>query len=275
MDLLNRIVAEIAPLAWTWGFSFAFMTALELLLGHGEQKFASRLPGLIFWLLWLPFSQLVYAGFHALWAEIGIRPLVVLPLEFTWLGAAAIVATPIASAAVYDFFFYWCHRAEHRWLWRFHAVHHSIRDMNAVNAFHHITEPIFQTGLILLPASLIVSETGSVASLMVVLLYLQASFIHSPARIHFGPARAFFVDNRFHRIHHSLEERHFDRNFGAFTTIWDRLFGTAHFPAADEWPDVGLVAIDQPRNVGEWLSLPWRYGRQTGSSPDNAVARLG
>ncbi|WP_066813312.1 sterol desaturase family protein [Sphingomonas asaccharolytica] len=272
-DLPNLIVAEIAPLAWTWGFSFAFMTALELLLGHGEQKFASRLPGLIFWVLWLPVSRLVYAAFHALWAEIGIRPLIVLPLEFTWLGAAAIVATAVASAAIYDFFFYWCHRAEHRWLWRFHAVHHSIRDMNAVNAFHHITEPIFQTLLILLPASLIVSETGPVASLMVLLLYFQASFIHSPARLHFGPARAFFVDNRFHRIHHSLEERHFDRNFGAFTTIWDRLFGTAHFPAAAEWPDVGLAQIDQPRTVGEWISLPRRYGRQASSPLSNAVVR--
>ena len=73
-----------------------------------------------------------------------IRPLITLPLHFTWLGAAAIVATPLAAAAVYDFFFYWCHRAEHRWLWRFHAVHHSIRDMNAVNAYHHPTEPVFQ-----------------------------------------------------------------------------------------------------------------------------------
>lgn len=260
MDLLAPLLAAVAPYAWSWGFAFAFMTALELLLARGEQRIATRLPGLFFWMLWLPVSGLIYAGFHAMWAALGIKPLITIPLGFSWAGVAAIVATPLAAAAVYDFFFYWCHRAEHRWLWRFHAVHHSIRDMNAVNAYHHVTEPLFQTALILLPASLIVSETGMVAPLMIVLLHFQASFIHSPATIHFGPARALIVDNRFHRIHHSLEERHFDKNFGAFTTIWDRLFGTAHFPARDEWPDVGLAEIDQPRNVGEWLTLPWRYG---------------
>lgn len=261
MDFLHALIAAAAPYAWSWGFAFAFMTALELLLPRAGQSLASRLPGLLFWTLWLPVSGLTAAGFHAAWAALGIQPLITIPLGFTWLGAAAIVATPLAAAAVYDFFFYWCHRAEHRWLWRFHAVHHSIRDMNTVNAFHHVTEPLFQAALILLPASLIVSDTGLVAPLMIVLLHFQASLIHSPVAIHLGPAAALIVDNRFHRIHHSLEERHFDRNFGAFTTIWDRLFGTAHVPTRNEWPDVGLAEIDQPRSVGEWLSLPWRYGR--------------
>jgi sterol desaturase/sphingolipid hydroxylase (fatty acid hydroxylase superfamily) len=29
-----------------------------------------------------------------------------------------------------------------------------------------------------------------------------------------------------HRIHHSPEVEHFDRNFGGITPLWDRLFGT-------------------------------------------------
>ncbi len=272
MDIFHSLIAAAAPYAWAWGFAFTFMTALELLLARGEQSLVSRLPGLLFWLLWLPFSGLVAAGFHALWSAIGIQPLIAIPLEFTWLGAAAIIATPLAAAAVYDFFFYWCHRAEHRWLWRFHAVHHSIRDMNAVNSFHHVTEPLFQAAMILLPATLIASNTGAIAPLMIVLLHFQASFIHSPTTIHLGPAGALIVDNRFHRIHHSLEERHFDRNFGAFTTIWDRLFGTAHFPARNEWPDVGLAEVDQPRSVGDWISLPWRYGRKQGGGINSAAA---
>lgn len=262
MHLLAPLLAAAAPYLWVWGFAFAFMTALELLLARGEQSIATRLPGLFFWALWLPVSGIIYAAFHALWDVAGIKPLITIPLELSWLGIAAIVITPLAAAAVYDFFFYWCHRAEHRWLWRFHAVHHSIRDMNAVNAFHHVTEPLFQAVMILLPASLIVTSHGAVAPLMIVLLHFQASFIHSPAAIHFGPLGRLIVDNRYHRIHHSLEERHFDKNFGAFTTIWDRLFGTAHMPAKNEWPDVGLAEVDQPRNVGEWLSLPWRYGRK-------------
>ena len=263
MLLWKELVATIAPYLSTWGFAFCFMTALELLLGRGErQSLAGRVPGLIFWTLWLPVTGVVYAGYHALWDWLGLRPLIVLPLDFGWTGVAALVIAPIAGATVYDFFFYWCHRAQHRWLWRFHAVHHSIRDLSAVNAYHHISEPLFQAALILLPASLIVRDTGPVVPFMMVLIYFQASFIHSPARIHLGPLRAFIADNRFHRIHHSLEERHFDRNFGAFTTLWDRLFGTVHFPAVDEWPDVGLAGIDQPRTIPQWLTLPFRFGRE-------------
>ena len=29
-----------------------------------------------------------------------------------------------------------------------------------------------------------------------------------------------------HRVHHSLEARHIDRNFGGVLIVWDRLFGT-------------------------------------------------
>ena len=242
--------------ALPWVFAFAFMTALELLLPRDRQSLTSRLAGLSFWAIWVPVSAIVYAVYRAAWHALGIGPLVVLPLDFHWAGALAIIAAPIAGAMLYDFFFYWFHRVQHRWLWRFHAVHHSIRDLSVVNAYHHITEPFFQTVLLLAPASLVGGDGGYLAPAMVVLLHLQASFIHSPTSLHLGPLRRLIADNRFHRIHHSLEERHFDRNFGAFTTVWDRLFGTAHFPAADEWPDTGLADVPQPRSVGAWLALP-------------------
>ncbi|MCW3837769.1 sterol desaturase family protein [Sphingomonas canadensis] len=248
----------IAPYLLGWSFAFALITAAELLLPRGPERIGNRLAGLGFWALWLPVSALVHAGYQHLWHWLGVAPLVVLPLDFTWTGIAAVVLAPLAGALVYDFFFYWCHRAQHRWLWRYHAVHHAIRDLNAVNAYHHISEPLLQAVLILLPTSLIVSDTGQSAAAMVVLLHLHASYIHSPVRFGFGPVGRLFVDNRYHRIHHSLEERHFDRNFAAFTPLWDWLFGTIWFPRRGEWPAVGLAEADQPRDLREWLTLPWR-----------------
>jgi sterol desaturase/sphingolipid hydroxylase (fatty acid hydroxylase superfamily) len=61
------------------------------------------------------------------------------------------------------------------------------------------------------------------------------------------PLRLFFCDKWSRRLHHSLEERHFDKNFSAFTTLSDRTFGTAWFPAKDERAARGLAEIDQPR----------------------------
>ncbi|MEN3748830.1 sterol desaturase family protein [Sphingomonas sp. HF-S3] len=261
MDLIETLYAGAVPYLWSWSFAFIFMTVVEMLVPRGRQPLRTRLPGLAFWAIWLPVSALVQAGFTRLWVAAGIEPLLTLPLGFHWTGAAALVLAPIAAAILYDFFFYWCHRFQHRFLWRFHAVHHSIRDLNSVNAYHHITEPLIQTVLILIPASLIVSEAGATSAVVTVFLYLHGAFIHSPTRYHLGAGRLGLVDNRFHRIHHSLEPRHFDTNFGAFTTLWDRVFGTAHFPAAEEWPDCGIAEAGPPRTVGEWLAFPYRLGR--------------
>lgn len=270
MEWISELPGQLWASLVLFAFAISTMTAIELVTGRERHSLRSRIPGLVFWLLWSVVAALAYGGFHALWRRIGVEPLIVLPLTFTWAGAAAVVAAPLASAFVADFFFYWCHRAQHRWLWRFHAVHHSVRELNSTNSFHHVTEPFVQAVLITLPSSLIVSETGAVVPMIALLLHMQSSYIHSSSRWHFGPLRSVFVDNRFHRIHHSTERRHFDRNFGAVTPLWDRLFDTAYFPAADEWPTTGIAEADQPRTLREWVSLPWRL-----SPPASEDARTG
>lgn len=273
MDPLAQFLETVRPMAINVAFGFAFMTALELLLPREKHRLVDRLAGLFFWMLWIPVTLLSFAAVRTLWAMLGIPPLVVVPLHFGWTGTLfAAILGPLAGAMIGDFLFYWFHRAQHAWLWRFHAVHHSIRDMNAVNAYHHISEGLIQALFYIVPTSLLVADTGPQVPMMAVLIYLQGSFIHSPTAIHLGPLRAVLVDNRFHRIHHSLEERHFDRNFGAFTTLWDRMFGTAHFPTRDEWPAVGLHEIDQPRTLRAWLTLPWRFGRAEERVPAQAPA---
>lgn len=269
MTLFAEIWAEARPVAIVSAFSLSLMTAVELLFPREKQSLDQRLTGLGIWALYVPISMVIFKLFHALWVAIGIRPLLTVPMSFDWTGIAAIVVAPIAAALVYDFFFYWFHRAQHAFAWRFHAVHHSIRELNAANSYHHVSEPIFQAVFLLLPVSLIVTDTGPTVPAMLIILHLQATFIHSPTSINLGPLRVFFCDNRFHRIHHSLEEKHFDKNFGAFTTLWDRLFGTAWFPARSEWPATGLAEIDQPRSLWGWIDLPIRFRRDR---PDEAAA---
>jgi len=266
--LFAALWAEARPVVIVSGFSFSLMTALELLLPREKQSLHQRLVGLGIWALYVPISMIIFKSLHNLWVSIGIRPIITIPLSFDWAGIFAIVMAPIAAALVYDFFFYWFHRAQHALAWRFHAVHHSIRELNAVNSYHHVSEPIFQAMFLLLPASLIMTDTGPVVPAMLIILQLQASFIHSPTRINLGPLRLFFCDNRFHRIHHSVEEKHFDKNFGAFTTLWDRVFGTAWIPAQNEWPETGLAEVDQPRSLRDWVDLPIRFRRDR---PDGIV----
>lgn len=268
----SAIVDQASATLMVFAFGFGTMTALEVLAPRGKAtSLRGRVPGFVFWGLWTLSTALIYAGFNWLWARIGMAPLFALPLQFEWLGIGAVVAAPVAGAVVGDFFFYWFHRAQHVWLWPFHSVHHSVTDLNAVNTYHHFSEAFFQSVMITLPMSLISADTGPTIPLMAVLLYLHGSSIHASTRLHLGPMRSVLVDNRFHRIHHSREERHFDKNFGAFTTLWDRLFGTAHFPSADEWPETGIAEVEQPRTVREWADLPLRYRRAVRASQSATV----
>lgn len=259
--LLAEIWATARPAVIVSAFTLSLMTAAELLFPREKQPLRRRLVGLGIWVLYVPTNIIILRLFHNFWSSLGIRPLITIPLSFDWAGVFAMVMAPIAGALAYDFFFYWFHRAQHALAWRFHAVHHSVRELNAINSYHHVSEPVFQALFLVLPASLIMADTGPVVPAMLIILQLQASFIHSPTRINIGSLRVFFCDNRFHRIHHSVEEKHFDKNFGAFTTIWDRLFGTAWIPSENEWPETGLAEVDQPRNLLAWIDLPIRFQR--------------
>lgn len=249
-----------------WIFVFATLTAFELLNPREQQPLRARLHAIGYWAALVP----LYFGLSALLRvaldNLGVEPFFTLSFDETgwWGSIAAGIAGALFGAMVHDFFFYWYHRAQHRWLWRWHSVHHSVEHLNALNSYHHISEPLMSMVMLQLPLALVFADTSPAIPIATTLLGLHVVWIHSPTRATLGPLRAILVDNRYHRIHHSLEERHFDRNFGAFTTIWDRLFGTEHMPASDEWPAVGLADQAQPAGLRSWLNLP-RKDRDRGT----------
>ena len=90
------------------------------------------------------------------------------------------------------------------------------------------------------------------------LLVMHGVFIHSCTRFHLGPLRWLVIDNRYHRIHHSIDGDPSGANFGNFTAIWDIVFRTAHFPGPKEWPDTGVPGLAEPRRLSEFLFSPFR-----------------
>lgn len=243
-----------------WCVVLALLTAFELFNPRERQSLRLRLAGVGFWVVLLALSFVASATLVLSWQVLNVRPLFAIPSMQALVGGplAAAILGAIIAAVIHDFFFYWCHRIQHRWLWRWHAVHHSIEELNAVNSYHHPSEAIISVLLLQLPMSLLVGFDHPASAIVTLVFSLHLVWIHSPTRITLGPLRAVLVDNRFHRIHHSLEPRHFDTNFGAFTTIWDRLFRTCHMPARGEWPKVGIAEARQPRDFGTWVGQPWR-----------------
>jgi sterol desaturase/sphingolipid hydroxylase (fatty acid hydroxylase superfamily) len=142
-----------------------------------------------------------------------------------------------------DFFYYSFHRLQHasRWLWVQHEIHHSEEHMNVTTSLRlHWSEVIFKLLFISAPMALLFNPPPFTVALAILIYDAPGYFIHLNSRISFGPVGKIFACPQTHRIHHSCESRHFDKNFAGIFSFWDWIFGTYYHPAKNEWPETGL-----------------------------------
>lgn len=162
-----------------------------------------------------------------------------------------------------DIGFYVAHRLEHSvpFLWRFHAIHHSIEELDALAAHRvHPLDQLFVKATSLLP----VFALGFSAVPIVVanLIYFwQALLIHSNIRIGFGPLRWIVASPLFHHWHHANEKAAYDKNFAGQLSILDALFGTLHMP--DRKP--ARYGTDEPVPAAYHQQLAYPFVRSTAS----------
>jgi len=125
------------------------------------------------------------------------------------------------------------HLANHRvrMLWRFHELHHSQEDMNALTVFR--THPFIHVSYLLaVVPGLVLLANGELSTLLLVLYGGAVAFAHSNTNLSFGPLDRIFVSPNFHRIHHRLRGPQ-DVNLGFTLTIWDQLARRAVFPTPE------------------------------------------
>lgn len=221
-----------------------------------------RLPGFLMNIAGTFLSLALALPLNWLWSDLGLSPVLMIPL---WrilepFGITGYFLQLVLLTAFADFFAYWRHRAEHAWFWPIHAVHHAPRQLHAANDLGHPLQILPSFLFMSVPLSLIQIDGPATPFAVAVIVGLANMYIHSPVEWHFGALRRVVVDNRFHRIHHSLERQHFDKNFGICFSLWDHLFGTAYQPG-EEWPAVGLEDVPAPRTTVQYLLLPLRILR--------------
>jgi sterol desaturase/sphingolipid hydroxylase (fatty acid hydroxylase superfamily) len=148
-----------------------------------------------------------------------------------------------------------------RVLWRFHELHHSQEDLNALSVFR--THPLIAVSylLALMPGVLLLAN-GNLSVTLLVIYGGIVAFAHSNTDLDFGPLRRVFVSPNFHRIHHRLVGAQ-DVNLGFTLTIWDQLSGRAVFPTPETVTiDTGLpgrpLRVEQegprPRHLSAFLA---------------------
>jgi sterol desaturase/sphingolipid hydroxylase (fatty acid hydroxylase superfamily) len=155
---------------------------------------------------------------------------------------------------------YWQHRASHRvkFLWRFHALHHSGARLNLVRAGRfHFVDMAAGTFLVFFPLALLGAPETIVtwaAALSGTLGIIEHSNIRmrTPAwldRVVCTPA--------IHRHHHSREFAENDRNFGTSIMLFDHLFGTYAPPAPDGPRAMGIENDPVPRGFWQQTVKPF------------------
>lgn len=179
------------------------------------------------------------------------------------IGPLAPFAIALAAMLAYDFIGYWVHRAQHRFafLWRFHAVHHSVENMDSLNSYVH---PVDAVGLYAV-LTLIGLGIGFGFETMVWFLAFQTihdRLLHTSAPINFGALGAALVDNRTHFLHHTRTEARSGKNFASTFTIFDRLFGTYERPDAGALSATGLEGQRPPATVKDFFLARLGGGQQ-------------
>ena len=161
-----------------------------------------------------------------------------------------------------DFSKYLVHRWMHKWplLWAIHKVHHSAESLTPITVYRvHPLEGILYTtrgtiaqGLII-PLFLFFFGAGfSIytvvgANIFNFVFHVTGSNLrHSHVAIRYWPwLERILISPAQHQIHHSVEERHYDKNFGAALSIWDWAFGSLHFSEAGNRLQYGLDAREK------------------------------
>lgn len=158
-----------------------------------------------------------------------------------------------------DFMQYWFHRAFHQipFLWGFHAVHHSAKYMDwLAGSRMHIVEIIGLRGMTIIPMY-VLGFAESALHLYILLVYLNATFVHANVRFNVEWLKPFIVTPRFHHWHHGIEKEAIDVNFSIHFPWIDKLFGTYYMPP-NQWPS-GYGIGGHPVPNGYWKQFLYPF----------------
>lgn len=152
-----------------------------------------------------------------------------------------------------DFFYYWLHRPHHcvPFLWKLHRLHHSDKQVDAMTTFLH--HPLETASWFILLISLYILFS---IPFIVLVAYALVEGLHS-GFTHFNILvpekidrflRNIIITPNAHKVHHSLDIKEGNSNFGQVFLFWDYLFNTHQYKPSDETAhlETGIDAKQSP-----------------------------
>lgn len=129
---------------------------------------------------------------------------------------------------LYDFSYYWHHRLAHTWhvFWASHVVHHSSERFNLSTAMRMPTVSIHLYAWIFALPLAVVGMPPEVFALISMLNLWYQFWLHTERVGKLGWFDRCFGSPSNHRVHHAINDRYLNKNFGSMLMLWDHIFGT-------------------------------------------------
>lgn len=173
----------------------------------------------------------------------------------------SVIAFTFASMLAIDFAIYVTHYIQHKVaaLWHFHSVHHSAEVLTVMTVTRQHPVDLFLTStlMILLTQFVFASfsyltlsapsqyEVLNVNIILFIFFTVGYNLRHSHIWLSYPPWLSYiFISPAQHQTHHSVDPKHFDRNFGFIFAVWDWMFGTLYVPRGYEKLEFGLSKED-------------------------------
>ena len=164
----------------------------------------------------------------------------------------------VTAILLFDCTFYWLHRFSHEvpFLWRFHAVHHSTRQLDWASGLRN--HPL--DGALFAPVYVFLAAAGvhlAYVGLLAVVQIALGLFLHANVRWRLRPLHRVVITPEFHHWHHTIDARAAHSNYSVFLPIWDIVFGT-YFMPADRRPEQYGIDEPMPNGMVPQLRYPLR-----------------
>lgn len=205
-------------------------------------------------------SNVAVAAFNDLLASMGITNLVAFQLQALPAWSQLFIMFIIA-----DFIQWNIHRLLHRvpFLWEFHKVHHSVKEMGFAAHFRfHFMETIIYKTLQYVPLAMLgfgIKEFFIVHMLGVVIGHIN----HANLNWDYGPFKYVLNNPKMHLWHHAKklpDGAKYGVNYGLSLSIWDYIFKTAHIPYQDAQLELGFPGDEHyPDGFANQVMAPFKH----------------
>ncbi len=156
---------------------------------------------------------------------------------------------------------------KYKYLWPFHAVHHSAEVMTPITFLR--AHPVYYALQVVLMSLLggvvygvvLFALVGNITATTVYVgvfiwnayVFFGAHLRHSHIWLSYGRVlEHVLISPAQHQVHHSSDPKHHDKNFGEVLAIWDWMFGTLYVPRGKEDLTFGIA-----NGKGERLPQPY------------------